>query len=112
LLGQHAGALDQSPSFAVGVDVNHEMGIAAATEKTLQPAPPSAISPTRRKMSARITTSPTSADPIIKARKWAASNGKAVQPCGPARPPAIDGRPASWFTSPLNWPILWVTIGA
>jgi hypothetical protein len=55
-------------------------------------------------MNARMTISPTSAAPITSARTWAASNGNTVQPCGPARPAVSVPRPASWFTSPLNWP--------
>ena len=35
---------------------------------------------------------------------WAASNGTAVAPSGPARPAVKEGRPASWLISPLNWP--------
>jgi hypothetical protein len=36
----------------------------------------------RRRMKARMMISPTSAEPITKARRWAASNGRAVQPRG------------------------------
>ncbi|MNE48582.1 hypothetical protein D3C80_1430550 [compost metagenome] len=76
-----------------------------------EPAPAS-IRPTRRRMKARMMISPTSADPITKARKWAASKGMAVQPSDPARAPASVGRPDSWLTSPDNWPAPCVVIGA
>ena len=104
---------------ASSAGIEHRVGIAVAAEKALQaarvracpacrparsPTPPSSISPTRRRMKARIMISPTSAEPIIRARTCAASNGSAVQPSGPARPEASVPRPASWLTSPENWP--------
>jgi hypothetical protein len=61
-------------------------------------------------MNARIMISPISAEPIIKARTCAASNGSAVQPSAPALPAASDWRPASWLTSPENWPGWWVVM--
>jgi hypothetical protein len=64
------------------------------------PAAPSSISSTRRRISARINASPISAEPIISARRCAASKGRAVAPCSPARARVIAGRPASWLTSP------------
>src|SRR6478672_7268401 len=60
------------------------------------------MSPTRRRMNARMRISPTSAEPTIRARTWAASKGSAVQPWGPARPEASIPAPASWLTSPEN----------
>ena len=48
-----------------------------------EPTPPSWISATRRRMKARMTISPSSAEPITSARICAASNGSAVQPSGP-----------------------------
>ena len=81
------------------------------TPTSTAPAPPSSISPTRRRMNARMTISPTSAEPIISARICAASNGNAVQPSVPALPQASVSRPASWLTSPEICPARCVVIG-
>ena len=59
-----------------------------------------------------MTISPSSAAPITSARTCAASNGSTVQPSGPARPAVRVPRPASWLTSPLNWPTPSVVIAA
>ena len=103
-----------------------DAGIAVAGEEALQPqhvgvpgaptriepAPPASIRPTRRRINARMMISPISAEPIISARRCAASNGRAVQPSGPARPAASVPRPDSWLTSPVNWPAPCVVIVA
>jgi hypothetical protein len=74
------------------------------------PAPDS-IRLTRRRMNARMTISPISAEPIMSARKCAASNGTAVQPSKPARPQAKISCPASWLTSPEICPAPWMVMG-
>ncbi len=47
---------------------------------------------------------PSSAEPTIRARMCAASNGNAVQPSAPAPPEASVPRPESSLISPVNWP--------
>ena len=49
-----------------------------------EPELAAAITPTRRRISARITTSPSSAKPIISERRCAASKGSANVPAAPA----------------------------
>ena len=80
--------------------------------RAASPRPPTRIEPTllsairavRRRISARMMISPTSAEPTISARKCAPSNASAVQPSGPALASVNAARPLSWVTSPVNWP--------
>ncbi len=59
----------------------------------------------RRRMKARMRSSPISALATTSRRSPSASIAAASQPCGPARHSARAGRPLSWPISPVNSPV-------
>ncbi len=63
---------------------------------------PVSINATLRRMKARMTSSPISADPMTIARRCGHRRAGATHPSDPPRLLTSEGRPASWLTSPVK----------